>query len=131
MSALRNKSKGLASLCGRSEGFTLIELLVAISIIGILSVIGITIYTSVQNNARTQATKATFDAIYKQIEQGRVLQQKTLMQLTGSGWTAGSCYSGGTYDFTLPNCIPALTTTFETKLGMGELPRDGWGEILF
>lgn len=41
----------------RSAGFTLVELLVVISIIAILSVIGITVFTGVQNSARISSTK--------------------------------------------------------------------------
>lgn len=94
-------ARGFSALA-RSEGFTL--------------------------NARTQATKATFDAIYKQIESGRILQQKTLMQLTGGGWTAGACYGGSGYDVKIAGCEAALTSAFVTKLGMGALPKDGWGD---
>ena len=41
----------------KKSGFTLVELLVVISIIAILSVISITVFTGVQNNARINATK--------------------------------------------------------------------------
>lgn len=111
-------------LMPKRSGFTLIELLVVISIIAILSVIGITVFTSVQNNARITATKATLDATYKAIEQARTLQQKTLLQVTGNGCTACSC---GSFD---ASCLSVLNTTFVTKLNMQSIPRDGWG-ILF
>lgn len=46
-------------------GFTLIELLVVISIIAILTVIGITIFTNIQKGTRDAKRKADLDAIAK------------------------------------------------------------------
>ena len=50
------------------QGFTLVELLVVISIIAILSVIGITIFTGVQKNARDVKRKGDIEAISKALE---------------------------------------------------------------
>lgn len=50
------------------RGFSLIELLVVISIIAILSVIGITVFSGVQKNARDASRKADIDAISKALE---------------------------------------------------------------
>lgn len=50
------------------KGFTLIELLVVISIIAILSVIGITIFTGVQKNARDSRRKVDIESISKSME---------------------------------------------------------------
>ncbi len=47
------------------SGFTLVELLVVITIIAILSVIGITIFTGVQKNARDAQRRGDVDAISK------------------------------------------------------------------
>jgi len=52
----------------RGRGFTLIELLVVISIIAILSVIGMVVFTGVQKNARDSKKRSDVDAIVKAAE---------------------------------------------------------------
>ncbi len=51
-----------------ARGFTLIELLVVISIIAILSVIGMVVFTGVQKNARDAVKKADLNAMSKAME---------------------------------------------------------------
>src|SRR3989344_7035881 len=51
-----------------SKGFTLVELLVVIAIIAVLSVIGVTVFSGIQNNARDSKRKADVNAIIKAYE---------------------------------------------------------------
>ncbi len=53
-------------------GFTLIELLVVISIIAILAVIGMTIFSGIQPRSRDAARKADIEAISRAMEVGYV-----------------------------------------------------------
>src|ERR1035437_10377472 len=53
-------------------GFTLVELMVVISIIAILSMIGLTIYTSAQKSARDGKRRADLLTIQTALEQYRV-----------------------------------------------------------
>ena len=52
----------------KKSGFTLIELLVVISIIAILSAIGMTVFSGVQKGARDARRKGDIDAISKALE---------------------------------------------------------------
>lgn len=51
-----------------ARGFTLIELLVVVAIIAVLSVIGLTLFTGIQNKARNDRRRADIDAIAKALE---------------------------------------------------------------
>lgn len=52
----------------KKTGFTLVELLVVIAIIAVLSVIGITVFSGIQKNARDARRRADIDAIAKAFE---------------------------------------------------------------
>ncbi len=60
--------KFLPKTVNNPQGFTLVELLVVISIIAVLSVIGITVFTGVQKNARDAKRKADIEAIANAME---------------------------------------------------------------
>lgn len=55
----------------KSNGFTLIELLVVISIIAILSVIGMAVFSSVQKSARDARRRMDIEAIAKAFEMAK------------------------------------------------------------
>src|SRR3989344_566141 len=55
----------------KSSGFTLIELMVVISIIAILSVIGVSVYGNVQKTARDGIRRADIAILRNSIEGGR------------------------------------------------------------
>lgn len=61
-------NKFLPNLFKNPHGFTLVELLVTVSIIAILSVIGVTVFTGVQKNARDAQRRGDIEAISKAFE---------------------------------------------------------------
>lgn len=71
------------------KGFTLVELLVVIAIIAILSVIGLTVFTGVQANARDARRKADIDAIAAAIETTKTPGTFYYSSLPATGFSAG------------------------------------------
>lgn len=77
-------------------GFTLIELMVVIAIIAILSVIGISIYTGAQKNARDAVRRVEIDGIGKSIE----------ISKTGKPPSANYIYTQADFESDFPSTKP-------------------------
>lgn len=72
------------------KGFTLVELLVVVSIIAVLSVIGITVFSGVQKNARDARRKADIDQISKAWEAHYSTTTPFYPTLSGGWFSSGS-----------------------------------------
>lgn len=74
----------------KSKGFTLVELLVVISIIAILSVIGLTIFSGVQKGARDAKRKEDLHSLALALEQYKVQNNTYTLAMNfpcaGGGW---------------------------------------------
>lgn len=70
------------------QGFTLIELLVVVSIIAILSVIGVAVFTGVQKNARDARRRADINAIANALETNKTASG--YIALSASQFTSGA-----------------------------------------
>lgn len=84
----------------RNKGFTLVELLVVVAIIAILSVIGLTIFTSAQSNARDARRKSDIEAIANALEITRNSESVYYLCLPAKSTTAcdkgtATGFSGG------------------------------------
>lgn len=90
------------SALSESKGFTLVELLVVVAIIAVLSVIGITVFTGVQKNARDARRKEDISSISKALE--------AHVNTTVNQYCAGNA---GTY------CAPVATW-----FAAGSVPKD-------
>jgi prepilin-type N-terminal cleavage/methylation domain-containing protein len=90
---LSNNGKHMIKGWAQQKGFTIVELLIVIVVIGILAAIVIVAYQGVQ--AKAQQAKMDHDIVelVKAISVARTSSSKTLMQVTGNGFTAGSCSS--------------------------------------
>lgn len=100
--------KFLPKTKNNSSGFTLVELLVVVSIIAILSVIGIVIFTGVQKNSRDARRKADIDAIATALESDFATNNRTQYQVVTSGlFTSGIPTDPGTYTYSYPAAAAA------------------------
>lgn len=76
----------------KQPGFTIVELLVVIVVIGILATITTISYNGIQSRAQIAKINTDLNLLLDAIQSARISSQKTLMQISGTGWTAGACY---------------------------------------
>lgn len=84
----------------KSRGFTLIELLVTISIISILSAIGLVVYSSVMKQGRDSKRQSDLRSIQSAVEQYYADNFSYPAQVSSGGSVA---FSGKTYMNTVPS----------------------------
>lgn len=95
------------------RGFTLIELMVAITIIAILSVVGVVVYTNVTKSARMTTRRADIEAISKAYETNfDGSKYPTLTKDNFAGGLVPTPYPGGSYFMYGPNTTNAKTDGF-------------------
>lgn len=85
--------RGLSSSMRRLRGFTIVELLIVIVVIAILAAITVVAYTGVQQQAIDSKAQSDLSTLQKAIIAARQTTGKTLRQITGFGYTAGTCVS--------------------------------------
>lgn len=96
MTAARLKRKqGFTTFSLHERGFTLVELLVVISIIAVLSVIGMAVFTGVSKSGRDAKRREDVDAIAKALETTKV--NSLYRPLTDSDFASGAKPKDPTY----------------------------------
>jgi prepilin-type N-terminal cleavage/methylation domain-containing protein len=73
-----------------NKGFTLIELMIAIAIIAVLAVIGITVYSNVQQTARNSRRTADLESISRVIELTKTPSTAYYLNPPATGFSSGS-----------------------------------------
>lgn len=98
----------------KSKGFTLIELLITISILAILAVVGVTIYSGVTKNAKDSAKKADVTAIAKayEVKYSNTGSYQTLADTDFSSGTPSLMESNAFNCIAGPGCTTDTTSQF-------------------
>lgn len=74
-----------------SSAFTIVELLIVIVVIGILAAITVVSYNGIQVRAQTSKINEDLATLSKAVLLARLANSQTLLQITGSGYSAGQC----------------------------------------
>ena len=105
-------------------GFTIVELLIVIVVIAILAAISIVAYNGIQNRAKVTKANSDLVTLRKAIEVARLTQNKTLLQITGSGCTFCATDKAAGYNAALTAIAAAANTNLDSLRG-----GDPWGNV--
>jgi prepilin-type N-terminal cleavage/methylation domain-containing protein len=106
------------------SGFTIVELLIVIVVIAILAAISVVAYNGLQDRARATRANNDMATLHKAIKLARISQNRTLLQITGSGCTRCSTNQPTAYY----NALTAIANASGTNLD-GLRAGDPWGNL--
>lgn len=116
--------KFLPKSLNNPSGFTLVELLVVITIIAILSVVGLTIFSGVQRNARDTRRRSDIDAIAKALEVNKVPNTQTYAVL------ANAQFAGGVIPADSVNGVATYCANISTTVGAPPAAPTTWANTI-
>ncbi len=121
-------------MLSKNKAFTLIELLVVIVIIGVLSGIGVVMFNGYIDKTEKAKIEADLAPFIKAVQLGRILEEKTLREITGNGCSDCVCRTGEIiYNFPethscKTNWEDLLNRLSESSnIDLENIKRDPWG----
>lgn len=105
-------------------GVSLVELLVVIGIVGVLSAF---FMPALMFAAKDRTDRSLRRVIANHITQAKIIEDRYLMELTGSTWSAQPCVNHGADS---PQCKVAMDRVF-TRIGLDGGVKNPWGFYYF